>query len=220
MKVNYRVLRDGERTNGAKGEMNSLWVSLIMLEHLKIKYGLTDGQWTVFKNIVEKLEVPAKMTLLQEGEVANRIFLIERGCIRSWFNNDGTDLTIQFFLENETVASIESFKKQIPSLMSLETIEPSSLWVIQRKDLERLLSELEKLPALRKQFIDQLFERMFDYMRHFLSFIKDTPAERYQQLLEDKPQLLQRVPQHYIASYLGISSVHLSRIKSRLLKRK
>lgn len=55
-------------------------------------------------------------------------------------------------------------------------------------------------------------------MKHCLSFIKDTPQQRYLNLIEKQPQVVQRVPQHYIASYLGITKVHLSRIKSKLLK--
>ena len=53
-------------------------------------------------------------------------------------------------------------------------------------------------------------------MREFLSFIRDTPKQRYQNLIKDKPQILQRVPQRYIASYLGITPVHLSRIRTQL----
>jgi hypothetical protein len=80
--------------------------------------------------------------------------------------------------------------------------------------------EINEIAALREKFIDIIFERTFDYMKHFFSFIKDTPEQRYLNLLKDKPQIVQRVPQHYIASYLGISSVHLSRVKNKLAKRK
>lgn len=66
--------------------------------------------------------------------------------------------------------------------------------------------------------MDAIFERTFDYMKHFFSFIKHIPLQRYLNLVKDKPHLVQRVPQHYIASYLGISTVHLSRIKSKLAK--
>ena len=181
---------------------------------------MSDSLWAVFKSIVTPLEVPAKTILLHEGDIANRIYLIEKGCIRGWFNKDGADLTIQFFTEGETVASMESFKKHVPSLITLETIESCSLWVIDRGGLELLLPERDKIPALRHQFVDRLFDRLFNYMQHFFSFIKDTPGQRYEALLRERPQLVNRVAQHYIASYLGISSVHLSRIKSQLLKRK
>ena len=65
-----------------------------------------------------------------------------------------------------------------------------------------------------------LFQRTFDYMKYFVSFIKDSPTQRYLNLIEERPQIIQRVPQHYIASYLGVTTVHLSRIKSKLVHKK
>lgn len=74
------------------------------------------------------------------------------------------------------------------------------------------------MAKVRERWMDALFERNLHYMKHCLSFIKDTPQQRYLNLIEKQPQVVQRVPQHYIASYLGITKVHLSRIKSKLLK--
>jgi CRP-like cAMP-binding protein len=181
---------------------------------------MDDSQWAEASGYFKKMDVPAKTMLLRQGEIARRIFLIATGCIRVWFNSDGDDLTLQFFFENETIASIESFKKEIPSMISIETIEPCSLWYIQKSDLDKLLPILEKIPEIRNEFIDNIFERMFLYMKHFFSFIKDTPLQRYEALVKEKPEIIQRVPQHYIASYLGISSVHLSRIKKQFSRTK
>ena len=86
--------------------------------------------------------------------------------------------------------------------------------------MDKIIAEISELPALRNKFIDAVFERTFDYMKHFFSFIKDTPQQRYLNLRKEKPQIIQRVAQHYIASYLGISTVHLSRLKNKLVKRK
>ncbi|MBB5645039.1 Crp/Fnr family transcriptional regulator [Pedobacter cryoconitis] len=191
-----------------------------MLEQLKRKFRMSDSQFAGFSGCLKKLEVPAKTTLLKEGEIAKKIFFIEKGCIRVWFNNDGKDLTTQFFFENETVASIESLKKQVPSLLNIETIEPCVLWHISKQDLEKILPELENVSELRDEFINNLFDRMFHYMNHFFSFLRDSPLKRYQVLMQEKPMIIQRVPQHYIASYLGVSSVHLSRIKSQLIREK
>lgn len=191
-----------------------------MFEQLMARYHLSASQWAEFSSAIKSMEAPAKTILLQEGEIAKKIFFIEKGCIRVWFNNDGKDVTFQFFFENETVASMESFKKEEPSLFSIETIEPCTLWYINKTDLGRLLPELEKVPELRAEFIDNVFDRMFLYMKHFLSFIKDTPLQRYKNLIREKPAVVQRVPQHYIASYLGVSTVHLSRIKSQVAREK
>jgi CRP-like cAMP-binding protein len=191
-----------------------------MFEQHRNKFPLDDDKWLDYISCFKRIEVPAKTELLREGEISKKVFLTEKGCIRVWFNNNGKDITFQFFFENSTVASIESFRKKIPSPVTIETIEPSVLWWIHKKDIDRIVAETIKIPAWRDKFIDTIFERTFDYMKHFFSFIKDTPQQRYLNLIKEKPQIVKRVPQHYIASYLGISTVHLSRIKNKLAKGK
>ncbi|PXY39371.1 Crp/Fnr family transcriptional regulator [Flavobacterium cheongpyeongense] len=191
-----------------------------MFEQFRNKFPLDDSKWNEYTSYFKRLEVPAKTILLEEGEISKRLFIIEKGCIRVWFNNNGKDLTTQFFFENQNVASIESFVKKLPSPVFIETIEPAVLWWIHKSDIDIILEEIKEIPELRDQFIDKIFQRTFDYIRHFVSFIKDSPVQRYLNLIEENPQIVQRVPQHYIASYLGISTVHLSRIKSKLLQRK
>nr|WP_315200530.1 Crp/Fnr family transcriptional regulator [uncultured Flavobacterium sp.] len=189
-----------------------------MFDYFKKKFPIEGDKWESYINCFNKLEVPAKTVLLNEGQISERIFIIEKGCIRCWFNKDGKDLTLQFFLEGGMVASIESFRKKIPSPVTIETIESSVLWYADKKDMDRILNDLLEISELREKFIDIIFERTFDYMKHFVSFIKDSPEQRYRNILKESPQIIKRIPQHYIASYLGITSVHLSRIKNKLLK--
>lgn len=191
-----------------------------MFEHIKDRFPFPKEKWRKFISSFEKIEVPAKTLLLKEGDVSNNVFYLEKGAVRAWYNNDGKDATFQFFLENTMFSSLESFKKGLPSMVSFETIEPCVLYKIKKPDVEAFLEEVYENPELRTLFMDALFERMFDYMKHFFSFIKDTPQQRYIQLAQQKPDIIKRVPQHYIASYLGITTVHLSRIKSKILKEK
>jgi|SRR6185312_13312133 len=192
----------------------------LMFDQFKNRFLLDEEKWNDYINCFNRVAVPAKKVLLKEGEISEKLFLIEKGCIRVWFNNNGKDITFQFFFENNTVASIESFRKKFPSPVVIETIEPSVLWWIHKKDADRIITEISEIPALRDKFINLLFERTFDYMKHFFSFIKDSPAQRYQNLMKEKPEIIRRIPQHYIASYLGVSSVHLSRIKNKLAGKK
>lgn len=189
-----------------------------MFNQLRNKFPLDDEKWNEYTSYFKCIKVPVKTILLSEGEISKKAYIIEKGCIRAWFNNDGKDVTFQFFFENSTVSSIESFKKETPSHVNIETIEPSVLWYIHKQDLEKVIAGVKEIPAIRDLFIDTIFERTFDYMKHFFSFIKDTPAQRYQNLIKERPEIVKRVPQHYIASYLGVSTVHLSRIKSKLVK--
>lgn len=189
-----------------------------MFEHIKDRFPFPKEKWRKFISSFQRIEVPAKTLLLQEGEISCNAYYIEKGMARAWYNNDGKDVTFQFFLENTMFSSLESFKKGLPSMVSFETIEPCILYKISRSDVEAFLEEIYENPELRNLFMDALFERIFDYMKHFFSFIKDTPQQRYLNLVRQKPEIIKRVPQHYIASYLGITTVHLSRIKSKILK--
>jgi CRP-like cAMP-binding protein len=186
-----------------------------MFEQFKKHFPLSSKKWNEYIHYFERISVPAKTVLLKEGEVSKKLFLIEKGCVRVWFNNDGKDITFQFFFENQPVSSIESFRKNIPSPVAIETIEPCIIWWIHKKDLDRILEEIKEIAALRNMFINAIFERTFGYMKHFFSTIKDTPLQRYQALIEEKPEIVQRVAQHYIASYLGITPVNLRPKKNK-----
>jgi len=187
-----------------------------MLDQFRDKFHLSKDKWDEYMRYYTRIEVPAHTILLNEGDVSKNAFIIEKGCLRLWFNNNGKDITFQFFFENEAVSSAESFNKNIPSLFTIETIEPCVLYRIHKNDMEKILKELNEHPDTKEYLLSIAFERQFHYMKHFLSFIRDTPTQRYINLIKEKPQIIQRIPQHYIASYLGITPVSLSRIRGKL----
>src|SRR5450432_4575169 len=141
-----------------------------MFDQLKNKFPLDNHKWADYISCFKRIEVAPKTVLLKEGEVSKKVFLVEKGCLRAWFNNDGKDVTFQFFFENNTVASIESFRKKIPGLVTIEAVEPGIVWYIHKKDVERIIAGINEVPELRDKFINAIFERTFDYMKHFLSF--------------------------------------------------
>ena len=191
-----------------------------MFEHLQNRFSFPKETWGKYRKNFTRLEVPAKTILLKENEISQNAYFIEKGIVRACYNNDGKDVTFQFFMENTMFSSLESFRKGLPSMVSFETIEPCVLWQIDKKTADKILEEVYEDPKLRSEFMDSVFERVFNYMKHFFSFIKESPQERYLNLCKEKPNIIKRVPQHYIASYLGITTVHLSRIKSKILKEK
>ena len=191
-----------------------------MLFHFKDKFPQLGPYLDKYLVFQKRVEVPAKTVLLEEGKISGHYFFVEKGCIRAAFNNNGKDKTVQFFFENEGLTSIESFLKNTPSLFSIETIEPSIIYSLPKVYISSLMEELSVEPAFLKMILNISVERQLHYMHEFLSFIRDTPEQRYQHLLKESPHIIQRIPQHYIASYLGVSSVHLSRIKSKIAKGK
>lgn len=157
-------------------------------------------------------DIKSKTILLNEGEVSKNIYFIKKGAVRIWINNNGEDITAQFFFEGGIVSGL--FGREI-SPYTIETIEPSTIVTISIVDFYKLV---ELFPSLKDRLIDSLFERLRHYVNLFIFQIKESPEQRYLELLKNEPELLQRVPQHYIATYLGVTSVSLSRIRNRVLK--
>jgi CRP-like cAMP-binding protein len=170
------------------------------------------NEWEKFSHLFKWQKIPARTILLREGQVSKTGYYIEKGCMRSWFNNNGKDITFQFFFEGEAVSSVESFRTNQPSLFTIESIEPSIVHSISKKDFQFIT---DHSPVIKNEIEEQIFHRLIFYQRLFLSRIKDNPQKRYEELVEKRPEILQRVPQHYIASYLGITPVSLSRIRNR-----
>src|SRR5690606_8611715 len=157
-------------------------------------------------------DVPAKTILLQEGQISRTMFFVEKGCLRTWVNNDGKEITTQFFFEGDKVSSIESFRTNQPSLYSIESLEPCVLQTISQQDFQNVL---ENFPAIKEEVQEHLFRRLLQSQKTFYSYLKNNPQQRYQELIEEHPHIIQRIPQYYVASYLGITSVSLSRIRNR-----
>ncbi|MQS53146.1 Crp/Fnr family transcriptional regulator [Companilactobacillus mishanensis] len=160
-------------------------------------------------------EVPAKTTLLYEGDVADNIFIVDKGSLRLWNNDDGNDITMQFFFENQIVASFESLYGDQPSNFSIESMEDTKLRILKKSDFERIINNK---PEMREFFTQMICKRFIDYTHYFLSRIKENPRDRYGELVAKEPKILKRVPQYYIASYLGITPVSLSRIRNKIQK--
>jgi CRP-like cAMP-binding protein len=189
-----------------------------MLYHFRAQFPGLQPFWIKYLEFRTRLELPAKTTLLEEGKVSQQYIFIEKGCVRLFFNNDGNDKTVQFFFEEEGLTSFESFVNDVPSAFTIETIEPSVVYLLPKRYVMQLMDELSRQPEIFKAILQISSQRQAHYMNEFVSFIRDTPEDRYQKLLTERPHIVQRVAQHYIASYLGVSTVHLSRIKSKLAK--
>jgi CRP-like cAMP-binding protein len=165
---------------------------------------------TVFK------EFPSGTVLLNAGDIAMQVFMVIKGCLRSYFiKENGIEVTSQFFVEGQMVSSIESAMTGIPSRSNIDAIEDSLIGIVQMKDFLNLAQEDGRA---KDQFIGVLLSKLLNYMNLHASFILDNPEKRYKKLVQDNPELVSRLPQQYIASYLGITPVSLSRIRARLKK--
>ena len=181
------------------------------------RFPLDDENFEELMMAISFREIAPGTILLSEGEVATKLFFVVRGCLRTYFiKEDGKDITAQFFVEDQIVASFESATTGTPSRAYIEAIEDSIVGSIPLKALELILS---KSTVMREEFSRFLMKRLVYYMERCSSYILDNPERRYLNLLEDSPELVARLPKQYIASYLGITPVSLSRIRSRLKKK-
>ncbi|MDR3024984.1 Crp/Fnr family transcriptional regulator [Chryseobacterium sp.] len=162
-------------------------------------------------HLSEVVTYPAKTILLDEGKVSDRMFLVKSGALREFFYQDGKEITLEFITENQAVSSFDSFLNGTRSEFVIETLEPSTVYELHIDTFRKLMEDQE----FQHTFHPLFYKRFSEINKRLISFIKDSPQNRYEQLLKNRPELLLRFPQHYIASYLGITSVSLSRIRNR-----
>ena len=153
--------------------------------------------------------------LMQEGEMAQHIFFVAQGALQQFYvDNNGIEHTCNFIFENEFITDLESFSKKVAASTSIKALEPTTCYSITCADLMELI---EASPAT-KEFLRILVENVAaESIRRTRAFQSASPEKSFLELLEKRPDIFQRVPQRYIAQYLGIAPESLSRIKKRLL---
>lgn len=156
---------------------------------------------------------PKRSTLLHFGDVSRYAYFIESGCIRLWHNNDGTDVSVKFFMPGELCASLQSMHLEEPSKYELETITPCVVRVLSKSELDQ---EAAETPGLKDYIASVMVHCLVNYQDLFVDRIAQSPEERYRALIAEDPAILDVVPLHYIASYLGITPVSLSRIRKKM----
>jgi CRP-like cAMP-binding protein len=150
-------------------------------------------------------------TLSRPNAIPNEIFFINKGLIRVVItDNEGTEHTIHFALENQFIADYSNFMLKQPSLYTLQAVEETQVIVLPRSAIElgyKNLIDGQKMGRLIAEFY---FIYQDDRIKNMYA---RTPKQRYDSITDVFPNIHNRVPQHMIASYLGITPVHLSRLK-------
>ncbi|GAB4045536.1 Crp/Fnr family transcriptional regulator [Spirosoma litoris] len=149
---------------------------------------------------------------LRESQVCRSVALIKTGLVRYYINEDGQEGTYYFSREGEFVCEYESFLPQAPSSKNIQALEDTSLYVVSYEGLQQLYQALQQGERLGRLGIEQVFVSV---LQQLSSFYKESPELRYQRFLHTFSQISQRVPQYYIASYVGIKPQSLSRIRKR-----
>jgi len=165
----------------------------------------------------EPVSVKKKKELLEAGEVCKYIYFITRGCLRSYFVDEkGNEHIYQIRMDNSWISDLQSFFSQSPTKYFLEAIDDSQLLRISYNQLEELYNKVPKL----ERYFRILFQKAYiNALERLNSTMWDSAIDRYNEMLREHPDMFQRVPLVYIASYLGITPESLSRIRKEQLKR-
>jgi len=170
------------------------------------------------KIIIEKFSskiVKSKTELVSYGKKSNNLFFILKGCIRKYCVKNGEQITIQIIIENQFAVEFVSFITEEASNNTLEAMEDCELLVLSKNDLESLYQAVPKMNILMRKLLENVLINTGTLLNDFIML---SPEERYLKLIQNNPDLLNRLPQHIIASNLGISATSLSRIRKRILK--
>jgi CRP-like cAMP-binding protein len=151
--------------------------------------------------------------LLAEGEICRHVIFVESGLVRYYFNNDGEEQTSYFNKEGEFVCFYPSFLPQIRSIVNIQALEDCAVWMISFDGMQQFYKDVEYGERFGRLAIETVF---VSAIAQIASVYTDTPEMRYQNFLLNYPDIVQRVPQYYIASYVGVKPQSLSRIRKRL----
>ena len=179
---------------------------------------LTNEELDICKTLFQPKKMRKKQYLLQEGDICKYTAFVEKGLLRSFtIDNKGGEHILQFALEGWWIADLYSFFTNEPSQYNIEALEDCELLLISKTSWDSLL---EKVPALERYFRILLQNNLIATQRRLLGAMSETAEEKYLHLINAYPDCLQRVPQHMIASFLGITRETLSRIRSQLTTKK
>ncbi len=158
--------------------------------------------------------------LLNEGNISKEGYFILKGCIRQYCIVDGEEKTTNFFTEEQWVLSRKSYMQKIPADHYFSCVEDCILVIGNAEKETRFYKRILKFPNLQSLSRAILEKEMSDYQDMLTTYITDTPEQRYIKLLNNRPGLIQRVPQHQLASYIGVKPESLSRIRKRIFGKK
>ena len=186
--------------------------------HVNEKVSLTDEEQQTIKTFFSPKKLRKKQYLLQEGDVCKYMAFVEKGLLRSYNVDDkGNEHMIQFAWEGWWISDTYSFLSGEPAAYNIDAIEDAELLLISLSHFEEMML---KVPKMERYFRILFQNNIISKERRLLSSITYSAEEKYLKLSETNPELIQRIPQNLIASYLGITPETLSRIRKNLLHRK
>jgi CRP-like cAMP-binding protein len=190
----------------------------LLSKSIKEKVSVTDEELEMAKNLFIPKKLRKKQYLLQEGDVSKYTAFVEKGMLRTYtVDEKGNEPILQFSMEGWWISDLYSFLTDEPSVYHIQALEDCELLLITRDSWDILL---DKIPALERYFRILVQNSLIATQRRLMGAMSETAEEKYLKLLDNFPGCIRRVPQHMIASYLGITPETLSRIRRQMASRK
>jgi CRP-like cAMP-binding protein len=190
----------------------------LLFEKFNEKIHLTEEEKKLSKTFFSPKKLRKKQYLLQEGDVCRYIAFVEKGILRSYtIDEKGNEHIIQFAFEGWWISDQYSFLTGEPSIYNIDALEDSELLLLTRQAEEQML---EHIPQFEKYFRMLIQNSLIAMQRRLAGSLTLSAEQRYQDLTQSCPTIPQRVPQHMMASFLGITPETLSRIRKQISMRK
>jgi CRP-like cAMP-binding protein len=185
-------------------------------ENLSTLIRFTDDEWRIIKSCYTPQIVQKKELLLREGDTCRYVWFINKGLTRIFYiNKEGEEVSTDFLREGQYVTDFRSFITQKPATINIDALEPCELLAMSFDDRNVILEKVSEGEKLGRLAAEDVFLKVFP---RFEYFYLEKPEDRYRRFLQEYPEIVQRVPLHYIASYLGVKAETLSRIRSKVMK--
>ncbi|BDS09860.1 Crp/Fnr family transcriptional regulator [Aureispira anguillae] len=187
-----------------------------IIDYLSEHILLTEEEKNIIRNAITIKNFPKGALLLKEQQTLHASYFVVKGCIRRYYLVDGEEKTTHFYTEGQSILTHSQQQQAVPSTYYLACVEPSSLAVCTGEKEAMLFEGNPRLESLSRLLTEQ---DLIHNEETFATFVRSSPTERYINLLKNRPELLDRVPQYQLASYLGVKPETLSRIKKRIAQR-
>ncbi len=184
-----------------------------LYQYYKHTYDILEEDWEIFSSKLIKQTFPKKTKILSKGSTENYLSFVDEGIIRFFIPKEDVDLTFGFAFQNSFICAYDSFLTQTPSLYHVETITDVVLWRLSYSDLQIIYEQTQIGNLIGRKTSEFLFLRKAE---RELSLLFDTPEQRYLKIFKSRPELIEKIPLKYIASYIGITPQALSRIRKRI----
>lgn len=187
-------------------------MSIILRQHIEELIQITDTEFEYILSHFTYKKLKKHQFVVQEGQLVDHVFFILDGCLKSYsIDTNGKNHIIQFGMQDCWITDYQAYYNQGIATLTIDCIEDSELLCLSFENREKLCAELHKMEHF---FRKKTNKRNVALQNRILSLLSSNAKERYDKLLEQYPQLFQKIPKQLIASYLGVSRETLSRFKA------